>query len=86
VLFVGLAKGALPFKGGLLHMNGVPLTVNIAVGGAPGVAGAGGATLPVVLPNLGTLTGTSIYLQGAFADPAAVQDVSLSNGLEMEIG
>ncbi len=85
-LFVGLSQAALPFKGGTFHLGSLLLTLNVAVGGAPGVAGAGSLSLPATLPPDPALSGTSIFLQGAFSDTAAVQQVSLTQGLEMEIG
>jgi hypothetical protein len=85
-LFVGLSKAAVPFKGGTFHIGSLLLTSNLAVGGAPGVAGAGSLSLPTALPPLPALSGASIFLQGAFSDAAAVQGVSLTQGLELEIG
>jgi len=85
-LFVGLSKGALPFKGGTFQLGSVLLTLNFAVGGTPGVAGAGALSLPSALPAIPALTGTSVFLQAAFSDAAAVQHVSLTQGLELEIG
>jgi len=85
-LFVGLAKGALPFKGGTFHIGTLLLTVNFPLGGAPGVAGAGALALPTALPALPALSGTSLYLQAAFTDAAAAQGVALTQGLELEIG
>jgi hypothetical protein len=85
-LFVGVSKAALPFKGGTFHLGPVLLTVNLAVGGAPGAAGAGSLSLPSALPPLPVLSGTSLYLQAGFSDAAAVQKVSLTQGLQLEIG
>jgi hypothetical protein len=85
-LFVGLAPAALPFKGGTLLVAPVTLQVAIGVSGAAGVAGAGSLTLPAGLPTDPGLTGLSIFLQAAFSDVAAVKKVSLTQGLEMEIG
>ena len=85
-LFVGLVPASLPFKGGTLLVAPITLQVAIAVGGTPGVAGAGELTLPAFLPNDPGLIGLSVFLQAAFSDTAAVQDVSLTQGLELEIG
>ena len=85
-LFVGLAPAAVPFKGGTFAVGSMVLTVGLAVGGAPGVAGAGTLTLPAGLPAVPALSGTSIYLQAGFGDAAAVKGVSLTQGLQMEIG
>jgi hypothetical protein len=85
-LFVGLSQAALPFKGGTFHVGNLVLMASFPLGGAPGVAGAGSLSLPGVLPAMPALSGTSIFLQGAFGDAAAVKGVSLTQGLEMEIG
>jgi len=82
-LFVGVSKAALPFKGGTLHL--VPaLTFNLPLGGTPGVAGAGSFSLPALLP--GNVAGLTVYLQAAISDTAAFNKVSLTQGVQMEIG
>jgi Tol biopolymer transport system component len=85
-LFVGLASSAAPFKGGTFHVGALVLQVVVPVGGAVGVAGAGELDLPAALPADPALSGASLLLQGAFADAGAVQGVSLTQGLELEIG
>jgi hypothetical protein len=86
VLFVGTARGTLPFKGVTLDLADVALTLQLIVGGAPGVPGAGGLTLPAVLPPDPALSGMSVFLQAAFGDSSVPHGVSLSNALEMDIG
>ncbi len=86
VLFVGLSKAALPFKGGTFHVNTLQLSLNLSLGGASGVAGAGALSLPTALPALPALSGISLYLQAGCADAAAVQGVALTQGLQLEIG
>jgi hypothetical protein len=83
-LFVGLQSAALPFKGGTLHLVPLVAPFTIAVGGAPGVAGAGSLALPAVLDA--SLIGIDLYLQAGFLDAAAVQGVSLTNGLRLQAG
>jgi len=85
-LFLGLASGAAPFKGGTFHVGALFLTLNLPVGGAPGVPGAGTLSLPAALPANPALSGLNLYLQGAFIDAAAVQQVSLTQGLQLTIG
>jgi hypothetical protein len=85
-LFVGLAPAAVPFKGGSFAVGALTLTAAIGVGGASGLAGAGTLDLPAALPANPLLTGLSVYMQGAFSDAAAVKGVSLTQGLQMEIG
>ncbi len=83
ILFVGLAPGALPFKGGTFHLASALAQVPVAVGGAPGVANAGSLALPAALSDP-ILSGVSLYLQAGFADGAAVQGVSLTSGLHLQ--
>ncbi len=85
-LFVGLSQAALPFKGGTFHVGSLLLTASFPLGGASGVAGAGSVSLPTLLPAIPALTGTSIFLQAGAADAAAVHGVSLTQGLQLEIG
>jgi len=85
-LFVGLAPAAVPFKGGIFAVGSVTLSLGIAVGGAPGAAGAGTLPIPAALPANPLLSGASIYLQCGFSDAAAVKGISLTQGLQMEIG
>ena len=85
-LFVGLAPAAVPFKGGTFAVGAITLTAAIGVGGAPGVGGAGTLNLPAALPANPLLTGVSVYMQAAFSDAAAVKGVSLTQGLQIEIG
>lgn len=85
-LFVGLASAATPFKGGIFAVGALTLTAGIGVGGASGVAGAGTLNLPAALPANPLLTGVSVYMQCGFSDVAAVKGVSLTQGLQMEIG
>jgi Tol biopolymer transport system component len=85
-LFVGLASASVPFKGGSFHVGAMFLTLGFTVGGSSGVAGAGALDLPAALPADPALSGLSIFLQAGFSDAAAVQDVSLTQGLQMTIG
>jgi len=85
ILFVGLAPGAVPFKGGTFHLASVLLQFPITVGGTPGVANAGSLGLPALLSDP-ILAGVSIYLQAGFLDGAAIQGVSLTNGLRLQGG
>jgi hypothetical protein len=86
VLFTGLASAAAPFKGGTFRVGALLVSTPVIADGAGGVPGAGTLALPAVLPGDPALSGLSIYLQAAFHDTAAVQDVSLTQGLELEIG
>lgn len=68
----------------MLHHLALPLAVSAA--GPAGTAGAGALSLPAQLsPNPGSV-GLSLYLQAGFLDSAAVQGVSFTQGLELEIG
>jgi len=85
-LFIGLSKTSVPFKGGSFLVGNVLLSLGLGLGGPPGVAGAGALTLPAALPNDPLLQGVSVFLQAGSQDPAAVKGVSLTQGLELEIG
>ncbi|MGQ0551808.1 MAG: hypothetical protein ACT4PU_01145 [Planctomycetota bacterium] len=86
LLFVGLASAAVPFKGGTFHVSAVVLTTAVPMGGSLGVPGEGALTLPASLPGDPLLEGVDVFMQTAFADPAAIVGVSLSKGLRMTIG
>jgi len=86
VLFLGFASGAGPFKGGTFHAGALFLALTLPIGGASGAPGAGALALPAALPANAALSGLSIFLQGAFHDAAAVQSVSLTQGLQLTIG
>lgn len=85
-LFVGLNKSNLPLLGGSLLTFPILLQLNVTLAGAPSVAGAGSLSLPVALGSDPSIAGLSILLQGVFADAAATQGVSFTQGLEMVIG
>ena len=86
LLFVGVSVASLPLKGGTFLVGGVVLQLGLALGGGAGVPGAGSLTLPAALPADPALQGVQVFLQAGFSDAAAVHDVSLTNGLRMEIG
>ncbi|HEX5011208.1 MAG TPA: hypothetical protein VFY71_12495 [Planctomycetota bacterium] len=85
LLFVGLSQAALAFKGGTFLVGSLALQVPLAVGGAPGQAGAGFLSLPGAILDP-ALIGIDIYLQAGFQDGAAVKGASLSNGLRLQAG
>jgi hypothetical protein len=86
LLFIGVSAASLPLKGGTFLVGGVVLQLGLALGGGAGVPGAGSLTLPAALPADPLLQGVQVFLQAGFSDAAAVHDVSLTNGLRMEIG
>jgi hypothetical protein len=83
---VSLASASLPFYGGTLLVDpNTPLSLSLAMGGTPGVAGEGGQTLPAFLPNDPLLDGLSIHLRAVIPDAGASFGYALSAGLEMAI-
>ena len=86
VLLVGATPAAVPFHGGMLWVGGLFPPVNVVLGGAAGVPGAGSLSLPVPVPNDAAFSGVLLYLQGGFHDTAAVHAASLTQGLLLEIG
>jgi len=85
LLAFGFAPISVPLFGGTL-LAPPEATVTILLQGAPFAAGEGFTTLPLTLPNIPTLTGTSIFAQGAVLDPGALQGISLTPGLQITIG
>ena len=85
LLFLGLSSGALPFKGGTLYMNPIVATYPIVADGSFGLGGGGYVHLPALITDP-ILAGVSFQLQAAFADPGAIHDVSLSNGVQVTLG
>ena len=77
LLFVALSSAPIPFKGGVLlawpSTLAVPLLTNAS----------GALSLNYTWPG-GVPSGTSLTLQYAIQDPAAVQGVSLSNAIRGE--
>ena len=84
LILVGTAPADLPFKGGTLLTAPLILTLGIAVGGTPGVGGAGHLALPAGLSSP-QLSGVQVYFQAGFTDAGAIVDVSLTNAVMMEI-
>jgi len=78
-MFVALTEGAAPFKGGTLYAFPFVLQFPI-VNGPLGILNISGQ-IPV-----GTPPGLEIILQQAFSDGAAVQGVSLTQGLKLIVG
>lgn len=86
VIFVGFTKSNLSFFGGSLLTFPILLQLDLTLGGTPSSPGTGALSLPVALGSDPSITGVSIVLQGVFADAAATQGVSMTQGLEMVIG
>jgi len=85
VFFVGLAPIAVPAMGGtLLTSPIVPMPTTL--GGTPGAPGEGAATLALPIPPNPALIGVSLFLQGLVLDAGAPAGVSMTRGLELEIG
>lgn len=83
VLFLGIQPLSLPALGGTILVNPV-IQIPQTLGG--GVPGEGSASLPVAIPNNPALLGVDLYWQGLFLDSGAVAGVSMTNGLQTEIG
>jgi hypothetical protein len=74
LLFLSLASHPVPFKGGILVAYPFVLTVTLATNAG------GGIVLPFTWPS-GVPSGTELYFQIAVQDAAAINGVSMSNGL-----
>jgi hypothetical protein len=77
-LFVSLAEANQPFKGGVFDPLPILLQVPLTVGAD------GRLVLPAAIPA-GPLSGLELVTQAWFADAAAVQGVSATNGLRLVI-
>jgi len=75
LLFVALSSTPVPFKGGALVAWPAATTVTLITDGS------GALLLPFTWPT-GIPAGLSLYFQCALQDAAAIQGVSLSNGLK----
>lgn len=84
VLLIGIARASLPIFGGTVLVNPT-LSVPHALAGATGVPGAGNVALPFAIPGGSSLLGSRLMFQAGYLDAAAVQSISMSNGLEMLI-
>lgn len=82
---VGGGPGNAPLFGGTLLLEPIDALLPIVATGTPGLAGAGGANIPVLVSDP-ALLGAMAWFQAAFLDPGAVQGVSLTNGLQVVIG
>jgi hypothetical protein len=60
------------------------LMIPIQLGGVSGAAGAGGFTLPFVMPP--SLVGATLFHQAGLVDPAAPAGYSATNGLRIDVG
>jgi len=78
VTFISLSEGAAPFKGGVLYTFPILLQFDVAA------SFVGTVTIPGVI-DASIPNGISFYVQQAFSDDAAVKNVSLSNGLELQV-
>jgi hypothetical protein len=87
-LMFGLAKGNQNGFGGKIYVSFAAPFFFITLGlpGTPGVPGAGDLDITSYIPNSPLLGGLSLYFQHLARDTAAVQDVALTNGLEVFIG
>jgi hypothetical protein len=84
LIFVGAGRADLyPFFGGHLYIDvGSPwLGIRARLEGATGWPGGGYLDLP--LPTMEPPL--TLFFQGAFLDPGAMQGVSLTNGLEVQV-
>ncbi len=79
VLFFGVAAANVPTPWG-----GTALVLPLASIGL--AVPAGGAQLPLPIPNDHTLCGFALYVQGIVLDAGASQDLAFTPGLELVVG
>ena len=74
--------GGIP---GLTHyIDQVSVIMDLGLGGAAGVPGAGSLDLPVLIPP--SFAGLHVFVQAGFGDWGAQYGISTTNGLEILIG
>jgi hypothetical protein len=86
ILIVGVGRWNVPYAGGFLLVQPPWTVFPFALGGAPGVGGAGSIALVDTLPADPSLVGLAVDLQADVLDHGALLGMALSNGLEMTIG
>jgi hypothetical protein len=75
--------GAIPFVGGTVHLATLDVLLPFVASGSPGQPGVGTFATPIAIPNVATLVGTRLVLQGIAIDAGANGGLSLTNGLEL---
>jgi hypothetical protein len=84
VLSLNPVETAIPFAGGTIFV--VPgAAVNLVLGGAAGVGGAGSATIPIPIPYVPVFVGATVSAQSGILDPAGNSGVTLTPGLRVTI-
>ncbi len=88
-LAFGSGPFAAPLFGGTLWITPPWATVTVLLGGSPAnyywPYGAGYASLDLAIPPVPALSGTPLFVQGAFVDPWAVASLSLTNAVNASI-
>jgi hypothetical protein len=74
---------ALPFAGGMAHLASLDVLLPYVASGGAGQAGAGSFTQPLAIPNVASLVGAELVLQGIAIDASANAGLSLTNALEL---
>ncbi|MGH7150325.1 MAG: hypothetical protein ACREIU_06495, partial [Planctomycetota bacterium] len=83
VFAIGDQPANIPIAGGTL-LTTVQVLFGFPLGGTPGAAGEGNATIPWAAGP--AMVGLTLYQQVGVLDPVAPQGISLSNGLRYTIG
>jgi hypothetical protein len=84
VLLISGTSGSAPFRGGTLLVSGTLLVMPHFLSGASGQPGAGQFSLGFTMTDP-ALSGVDVFAQGLYVDAGAVQGVSLTQGLNLQI-
>ncbi len=85
LLVISLApESGIPFQGGqlLVDLTNTAVVTGLALGGTPGVAGAGTATFPAAIPT--GFDGFDLYAQAFVVDSGSPTGTALTAGLALE--
>lgn len=85
VLHVGTRRQDRPVRGGIFHPADRFARVAHVLGGTPGVAGEGTASLLFTLPLDPALVGVASFAQALYVDPGAVRGTAFTPGLRITL-
>jgi hypothetical protein len=86
VLLLGAAADSLVLPGGTVLVSQILIPLSFTLGGAPGVPGAGSASIQIPIPRDVLLVGREFFFQAIIADAGAPMGISHTEGLKVTVG